>query len=52
MDEEARTELENIYRALTALNVRVEALRRCLLVPVEEMERRMAEVRVEYERGI
>jgi hypothetical protein len=49
MDDEARTELDGIYAAITALNVRVEALRRCLEVSTEDMERKIAEVRVEYE---
>ena len=49
MDHEARTELDSIYTAITALNVRVEALRRCLGVSIEDMERKIAEVRVEYE---
>ncbi|HLK49745.1 MAG TPA: hypothetical protein VKT49_16495 [Bryobacteraceae bacterium] len=49
MEHEARTELDSIYAAINALNIRVEALRRCLGVSTEDMERKIAEVRVEYE---
>jgi hypothetical protein len=48
MDENARNELESIYTAITALNIRVEALRRFLGISVQEMELKLAEVRAEY----